>query len=535
MKIPKFFSNLLITIFFTGLFFFISTINLDAQGLYYDEVNFAPPALTFRGINSDYSVSTSFKGLPVFILSYQGAVMSYPYGIYLKLFNQDFSVLSWRLYGIIIWSFSLLFFSIFSSKFLRTYQLTIFLAFLLTDISLILAIRFNQGPVLIPLVTDLIIILAAVKISRRNILRGWELFFLGFSIGLAIYAKFSSYPLILPLLLMLIYLSIKKYINKKGLLTVIGGFLIGSFPISIYNLHSLLLYGSLFSFYSIENSHLLGWKDLLNKFILLLTSSTGNDLYERVFDEKVPNFFNLLEIFFLYFFILLTFASILSFKKSRTSITFYLFTSCILSFLLLYISPMQIYTRHTLILAPFLYFSISTFFESLSKNLTGSIKFLKICSMTLLLLWIAIRIIQTYQLFQNFMVGKYSMAFHPDYTKLGKFAEKKSDDSLFITADWGFGHQLFLLTGGKEKTVYELNFDYQNINDLKDIVRGSKKNNLYLISYIDDENSANPDISKKIFQNAASADFLTPIQSDIELSTYEIINIKKYKIIKEKL
>ena len=285
MKIPKFFSNLLITIFFTGLFFFISTINLDAQGLYYDEVNFAPPALTFRGINSDYSVSTSFKGLPVFILSYQGAVMSYPYGIYLKLFNQDFSVLSWRLYGIIIWSFSLLFFSIFSSKFLRTYQLTIFLAFLLTDISLILAIRFNQGPVLIPLVTDLIIILAAVKISRRNILRGWELFFLGFSIGLAIYAKFSSYPLILPLLLMLIYLSIKKYINKKGLLTVIGGFLIGSFPISIYNLHSLLLYGSLFSFYSIENSHLLGWKDLLNKFILLLTSSTGNDLYERVFDE----------------------------------------------------------------------------------------------------------------------------------------------------------------------------------------------------------------------------------------------------------
>lgn len=524
---------ILISTLFAIIFLFISTLKLDAQGLYYDELNFAPPALTFKGINADYSIFSSIKGLPIFINSYQGAVMSYPYGLYLKYFNQNFSVISWRLWGILIWTVSIFIFSLLSAKFLKPYQLAIFLAFLLTDNSVTLAIRFNYGPVLIPLISTLIIILAATKIFKGEQLRFYELFVLGFSIGLGIYAKLSSLPLLLPLVLLMIFMFINKRIKNKTILMILSGLITGALPVIYFNIKSLILDHNFFSLISTEVNHSFGRQDFINKTYSFFVSATGNGISSHILGTAYPVFHEFQEIFFIFFFSIFLIVSAVTFYKKIELLPIFSYESFLLIFLIMYLFPMNTSVRHTIIAVPFLYLALATFWEILDKNISEGKKYLKRSFSLLIIIWLIMRLFNTYQLTQNLYQGKYSLSWHPEYTKIAQFAGTKIKDSIFVTADWGFTHQLFLFTGVKENTIYEPFWDYTDKNQFFNSIKGSGKQFLYLI-YHKYKTPIKPEVTRKIINDINKANFLEKRQIEDEISKFEVIEVKKFRIVENK-
>ena len=140
-KIPFF----LIIGIFSAIFLFIFATKLDSQGLYYDEIIFAPAAFAFKGSNVRIFTNITFNNIPIFLSSYEGAIKSILYGLYMKLFNQDFSVISWRLMGIIIFISGIIMFSYYGIRYLRFSQFLLLFIFLLTDSNLLLNTRIEIG------------------------------------------------------------------------------------------------------------------------------------------------------------------------------------------------------------------------------------------------------------------------------------------------------------------------------------------------------------------------------------------------------
>src|SRR5207247_468537 len=78
----------------------LSVIHLEAQGAYYDELHQAPAAFNYLGKHPPM-FSFSFRGIPVLNMTYSGAIKSNIYGFYLKFISGHFTILSWRLFGIV--------------------------------------------------------------------------------------------------------------------------------------------------------------------------------------------------------------------------------------------------------------------------------------------------------------------------------------------------------------------------------------------------------------------------------------------------
>src|SRR5262245_46027825 len=83
------------------IFLWLATVRLDAQGLYYDELHQAAGAFTYLGSPPEYFALFPIHGSPLFNMPYSGAIKTAIYGLYLRLVKPEFSVMSWRLIGIL--------------------------------------------------------------------------------------------------------------------------------------------------------------------------------------------------------------------------------------------------------------------------------------------------------------------------------------------------------------------------------------------------------------------------------------------------
>ena len=77
--------------------------------------------------------------------------------------------------------------------------------------------------------------------------------------------------------------------------------------------------------------------------------------------------------------------------------------------------------------------------------------------------------------------GHFSPRFHPAFTRLGRLASQRADDSTFIVADWGTGTQIFCLGNGRPDLIHELFWESDPAAELARIVASTRKNNLYVL------------------------------------------------------
>src|SRR5262249_19330240 len=153
------------------VFICLSTVRIDAQGLYYDELHQATSAFAYLGSPDRFFASVTVGDLipplltlsrlgsiPLFNMSYSGAIKSTVYGLYLRFVTPQFGVISWRLTGILTVALGLMAFVLLARRSVSTAALTVIVALLITDITVIFCTRHDWGPVALALMLRLILI-----------------------------------------------------------------------------------------------------------------------------------------------------------------------------------------------------------------------------------------------------------------------------------------------------------------------------------------------------------------------------------------
>src|SRR6266498_1424935 len=85
-----------VTIFTT-----LTTYRLERTGLYYDELHQTVGAFSWVGRPTEMFSILPIASRPVFNMPYSGAIKTTVYGLFLRISGQPFSILSWRLLGIL--------------------------------------------------------------------------------------------------------------------------------------------------------------------------------------------------------------------------------------------------------------------------------------------------------------------------------------------------------------------------------------------------------------------------------------------------
>src|SRR5262249_8527321 len=111
----------------------LSSINITAQGLYYDEIHQVPAALAYVRKQPPFFAYALVRGKPLMTMTYSGAIKSAVYGLYLRFTGASFTVESWRRLGIAMVAVALPLFSILACRRLTVAALLTFFALLLTD------------------------------------------------------------------------------------------------------------------------------------------------------------------------------------------------------------------------------------------------------------------------------------------------------------------------------------------------------------------------------------------------------------------
>jgi len=174
-----------------ALFAMLSSVRLTAQGLYYDELHQATASFLYTN-KYEYKETTPYMfvrarvhGLPVLNMSYSGALKTGIYGLCLRYFKPDFNIIDWRLLGILFVSCGIFLFFVIASGQLSVISLSLFVFLLVTDITVVLAVRHDWGPVALAMFIRLIFIATWLNGETKDTLSISNSFLLGGLVGLA--------------------------------------------------------------------------------------------------------------------------------------------------------------------------------------------------------------------------------------------------------------------------------------------------------------------------------------------------------------
>ena len=224
------------------LFFFISSINIDAQGAYFDELLQAPAAFAYRGIAPRMFSAVSLGSIPLLATGYVGTLKSALYGMFLSLTHSTFDIASWRMLGIILMMAGITVFAACAGKALGYTGLCVFFAFLLTDQTVILATRHDWGPVALLFLLRLVMISVWLRLGMRQTVSPWSATLFGICVGIGLYEQFSALITVIPVLIMIMTYRYLKFM--RSIVHFAAGVAVGSLPLVIANIVSFLRKGS---------------------------------------------------------------------------------------------------------------------------------------------------------------------------------------------------------------------------------------------------------------------------------------------------
>lgn len=465
----------------------ISSVNLTAQGLFYDELFQAPASFAYIKIIPQMFVRLSFHGIPLLNMAYVGAIKSCFYGLYLKFSGSSFSIVSWRLLGILFVCMGIFLFCILTKRKLSLKGLFLFLLLLMTDTTVVLATRHDCGPAALSLMFRMLFISIWIfgdQEDRQPLIR--NTFFLGVLAGISAYEKLSSAVLVFPLLLIL--LLNKSRVSFRHFFACLGGVFVGAMPLIVINLISLLRSNYLISFDVTIRGRLdhISFLGFMNFALNYLSLGNGTFLKEWILSVNAAD--NHLEAYFMGALLLLII--ILSGVYGKRNKFFrmsllMLFCYGILG-VAIYLVPVRTLVHHWIIGTPFQYMAIALAFIGLHISHTPislNMRPWRIIFNFLIITFLVFRLINLVSLEKSFIKGATAPNYDFSLTELGCFAAKHSEEAIFIAANWGVATQIYCLSNGKPNLVYEPFWDLGALEALEQSIKRSGKNTLYLVIY----------------------------------------------------
>ena len=395
-----------------------------------------------------------------------------------------------------------------------------------------LNIRFDYSVNVFPFFLRLVYLSLLIGNYYQKSISYKNFFFSGFILGIAVYDKFSSVILIIPgIILCLNFLRLKK-IELKHIFLNIAGFAAGSFPLIIINLIYFIKDTKFFTGV-IRNDSFYTFSDFVHWFAVYPGLGAGNYFLEYMLGEKSPNFYYFNELFFISLFtvVILFLNSFVIPRKKIFNLSTIFFLCWIMTFFVLYLSPQKAYERNYLLGTPFQYLAIIFIFPLLKTVVKINFRnLLKLFLIILFSFWFIVRGINLFRVASFLTEGKYSNSWDPSFTKIGLYARNKSEDSLFVSLNWGTGIQIFLLNNGSEDNIFEP-FTYTDFKGITDIYRElENKNKKYLYTIVNkySDNNDTYFTRNKIINDINNSDLFAPLPLEEEFENLTALDIRKY-------
>ena len=220
-------------------------------------------------------------------MNYSGAVKTTIYGLYMRIFNQPFTVISWRLTGILLVSISLFVFGLQLRKILHPIGLAAFFFLFITDMTVLLTTRYDWGPTALSLSLRLFLLAFWIKGEFSTHIKPSNTFMISFLVGFSIFEKLSATVLLIPIFLMLFLNPIRRKISH--LVAMIFGGILGAIPLIFANVLSFTQNGNLISF---QFEHKVQTTPILTYLTDYLSLGAGQDVSGFILGRNNPIFNN---------------------------------------------------------------------------------------------------------------------------------------------------------------------------------------------------------------------------------------------------
>ncbi|PKN37028.1 MAG: hypothetical protein CVU62_13150 [Deltaproteobacteria bacterium HGW-Deltaproteobacteria-2] len=520
---PAIFTGLIIAILFTVF----CSIQLTAQGMYYDELH--------QATGSFYKDKAPLcplviRGIPVMNTSYSGAIKTNIYGIYLKYSKCNFSIISWRLLGIFFVVAGVILFCVIGGSDLSIGGLLLFLVLLLTDITVVLTTRHDWGPTALALLFRLVFIATWIHGETGNYTSKGNTFLLGSIVGISIFEKLSSFVLVVPLILILL-LSHGRRSLRHGL-TCIAGLILGVMPLILVNVATLSRKGCLISVSNVaaqNNFSLYGFVKYIFEYLSL---GGGAILRHGILGTTGTTSFYADGFLIGTLLLLIAVIAVRYSKRNKflrmSGIMLLCYGTVGIS---LYFLPQITWVHHWIIGTPFQYAAISfAFIGLLDQN--GDIqlgrKFLRITLVCIIGCLLISRLFGMISVGKSLLQCDASIKWDHSLTEIGYFAARQSNDSFFIAADWGVGTQIYCLTNGQTDLVHELFWNYKGLADIERVIGITRKNNFYVVVK-KPESGVNHHVTSRIMQDVELLAGWKEVPIEKEMAGLKAIQIRKFQ------
>jgi hypothetical protein len=463
------------------LFVLLASVRIEAQGPQYDELHQAVGAFTWLGEPPPPIFCRAFHGVCVLNMPYSGAIKTNLYGAWLRLTGARFTLASWRLSGILLIAAGIVLFCALAGPALPPWAMAVFLALLLTDGTVLLAGRFDWGPVALSLTIRLALLGLWIGSEAGEGPSVRSSMGLGGLVGFAAFEKLSALVLVPPLAAMV--LGSPRRRERRHLLAVVAGFTAGALPLAAVHLGALAVHGQPISlgggpgmerspagFLAFVGDYLaLGQGAAVRSFVLGLDRLPRLEILEAAIAAAVC--------------VVVT-AMAVGREGRRSQLSIPGAGIALVGYgavcLGLYFLPRPTWVHHWLLGTPFQYAAVALALPALSRGI-GRRKALGITLAALTALWLAMRLPGLVQTERALAAGRASSSWDPSLAEIGRFAADREKGTIFIASDWGVATQILTFSGGRPGLVYEPFWRYEGPRQLRTLEEESGARVLYLV------------------------------------------------------
>ncbi len=527
-------SALCFAVISAALLAILSSPHLTTPGLYYDELHQATASFAYIRTTPVMFSALTIHGIPVLNMTYSGAIKTGIYGLFLRYLASDFSVISWRLLGIIFVSTGVFFFSIIAHRRLLFIWLFSFLFLFLTDITVVLSTRHDWGPTALALLFRLLFIAIWIHGEKMKPIAINNSFFLGSLVGIAIFEKLSSVVLVLPVVLIFVFCKRRRTLHH--FFACIAGITLGGTPLILANLYTLFQYDTLISLSGASTFPSRSFVQLLRYIVNYISLGSGTLLKSFILGTGSATESYVEGILFGAVLLLTAIASARWWKQNNSFRMSGIMLVCYsIIGIILFILPSPpwahgTWVNHWIIGTPFQYTAISFALVgvySMKSNGNLQLQLFRGIFTPIVILLIISRVMGIVSIEKSFQRGDTSLDWDPSLSEMGHFASKLSNDAIFIASDWGVATQIFCLSNGLPDLVYEPFWKYRGPNDIKSIIDKRSKKIIYLVNKKRKTN-VKPYNTNRILRDIETLKYLKPTPVEKEISELKAVEIRKF-------
>lgn len=513
------------------LFVLLASVRLGAQGPQYDELHQATGAFTWLGSPPEMFCIAALDRVCVLNTTYSGALKTHLFGLSLRLGGGDFTLVGWRLFGILLLALGIALFPILARPALPLWSLAVFLALLLTDASVLIMGRHDWGPVNLSLVLRLVLLglwLRGAASPRPSV---WNTLTLGALVGLTVFEKLSACLLVLPLAAMV--LADRRRHRRSHVLAAAAGVALGAAPLAAVNAASFFMTGELLSLRNLSTPiqrSLAGFADYLGDLLSLGQGGQASGFIlgqgawpHAAFGEGV-----------VLGAVLLLVAVAFAVKAAPRSLHLRLAVVALAGYLAvgigLYLLPRPTWIHHWILATPFQYAALALALAGLMRKAHDGEprrRFFAAGLIVLATVWLGLRIPNVIAVEQALMRGSASPAWSPALARLGTFAAGQADNAVFIASDWGVATQIYAFAEGRPGLVLELFWDYPGPESLREIRRRNPQPLLYLVR-LDPPAAVRPEATRQIERDLAVDRRWIEVPPEPEVARLPGVKVRKF-------